>query len=159
VEFSKFWLSGPWRKLGRKQAERIWNQTVKTAQDLRDIERARDNYADDLAAHKWKAPQHGSTWFGNWRDYIDEEFEAREDDADMPLLDFLYKNKRKEDELRETAELVRKQLMHDREAWLKDKANHQHSFSCQFGKMCRFIGPTPEVPELEVILTKMKDDG
>jgi sarcosine oxidase delta subunit len=82
MTFSDFYPTGPWRKIGRKESERHWNASVKTEQDLVDIQRARDNYASDLASNRWKHAMHAKTWFNNWRDYLDEEFEARGDDKE-----------------------------------------------------------------------------
>lgn len=73
LEFEQFWLSGPWQKLGKKAAERHFNASVKTDEDRERIKRARDNYATDLKVNHWKPPQHGSTWFNNWKDFVDME--------------------------------------------------------------------------------------
>lgn len=86
-EFERFWASGPWRRLGKKQAERHWNSSVKTPQDLLDIQLARDNYRADLQMNRWKKPQHGSTWFNNWRDWVagEDRTELLVDEADPTI--------------------------------------------------------------------------
>lgn len=73
VDFNEFWKRGPWLKLGKKEAERHFRATVKTDSDINHICVARDRYAVHLALHPWKQPQHGKTWFNNWRDWVDYE--------------------------------------------------------------------------------------
>ena len=67
-DFEVFWLSGTWRKLGKKEAYRHFRKTVKTPDDLGRIEKARDNYAKDIQANP-RPLLHGSTWFNNWEDF------------------------------------------------------------------------------------------
>jgi hypothetical protein len=67
-QFETLWLSGAWRKLGKKEAYRHFRKTVKTPDDLKRIEKARDTYAKDLQANP-RQLLHGSTWFNNWEDF------------------------------------------------------------------------------------------
>ena len=66
--FDAFWLSGPWRKLGKKEAYKHFRKTVKTEEDFQRITLARDNYAKDLKENP-RQLLHGSTFFNNWEDY------------------------------------------------------------------------------------------
>ncbi len=75
-DFDSFWNSGSWLKLGKKAAARHFNASVKTREDWNNIQLARDRYKVDLAMNKWKRPQHGSTWFNGWRDWMDTEREV-----------------------------------------------------------------------------------
>lgn len=72
MDFEHFWTSGSWLRLGKKEAARHFKATVKNDKDWLAIQVARDRYTADLAINKWKRPQHGSTWFNNWRDWIVE---------------------------------------------------------------------------------------
>ena len=69
-DFEEIWLKYP-SKIKRKESERHFITTVKTEKDFDDINQALDNYKNHLAANDWKKPQNGSTWFNNWRDWID----------------------------------------------------------------------------------------
>lgn len=73
LTFDEFWLSGPWLKLGKKRAARLFMTSVKTDQDREHIETARDKYAAHLDMNSWKQPQHGATWFRNWEDWVEFE--------------------------------------------------------------------------------------
>jgi len=70
-DFEKFWLSGSWGKQGKKQAERHFKSSVKTQDDFSAIQKARENYSAHLKANTWKHPMNGSTWFNNWRDFVE----------------------------------------------------------------------------------------
>ena len=70
--FEAVWLKYP-SKVKRKESEKHFYSTVKTEKDFDTINRALDNYKNHLAANDWKKPQNGSTWFNNWRDWIDCE--------------------------------------------------------------------------------------
>lgn len=84
-DFDAFWLSGPWLKLGKKNAARHFRATVKTRDDFNRIQGARDKYIVHLACHHWKTPQHGSTWFNNWQDWVEyEEVRQKRLTADDP---------------------------------------------------------------------------
>lgn len=148
------------RHVSKRDAEKVWNALMSKSVAAETIyARLEDRLHGEWKGRKAKYIPYPATFLRS-EDW-DEEFEAREDDKEMPLLDFVFKNRQKEQkeqELRETAELVRKQMQRDRENWLLEKSFHQHSEKCQWGKVCRFIGPTPQVPDLETILAKMKDE-
>lgn len=67
--FETLWLKYP-NKDGKKDALRHFNASVKTEQDWADIQQALENY---LQSKKVKEGyiKNGSTWFNNWRDWID----------------------------------------------------------------------------------------
>lgn len=58
------------KKVGMKQAERHFNQTVKTEDDLVRIRSALENYLKSERVFKGFV-QNGSTWFNNWQDWVD----------------------------------------------------------------------------------------
>ena len=66
--FEEIWIKYP-NQVGKKEALRHFKVSVKTENDWKDINRALDNY---LKTEKFKKGfiQNGSTWFNNWRDYI-----------------------------------------------------------------------------------------
>ena len=68
-DFESVWVRYPSR-IGKKEALRHFNASVKTGQDYIDINKALDNY---VISDKVKRGfiQNGSTWFNNWRDYVD----------------------------------------------------------------------------------------
>lgn len=78
--FETVWSKYP-KKLGKTAAERHFLKTVFNDQDLADINKALDNF---LNSKQGKGdPQyipHGSTWFNNWRDWVDyKEIETDEE--------------------------------------------------------------------------------
>lgn len=68
--FEEAWDGYP-NKVGRKEAERHYKASVKNEKDRDDCLRARENYKTHLKIESWKKPQNGSTWFNNWRDWVD----------------------------------------------------------------------------------------
>lgn len=68
--FQEIWDKYPNRD-GRKEAERHFTASVKTDQDWTAINRALQKYLSNLRSEPWKKPKNGSTWFGNWKDWID----------------------------------------------------------------------------------------
>ena len=71
--FDAFWLSGPWRKVGKAEARMRFEASVKTDEDWADIQAARDAYALYCRENRWYTAQLGSVWFGRrkgWRDWI-----------------------------------------------------------------------------------------
>ena len=69
--FNKVWSRYP-RRLGRKEALRHYQATVKVEQDFLDINKALNNYlTTDNVVNKTKYVLHGSTWFNNWRDWVE----------------------------------------------------------------------------------------
>lgn len=69
--FEEIWSGYPERD-GRKKALLCFSSSVDTERDCKDIRSALRNYKDHLDAHEWKRPKLGSTWFNNWRDWIDK---------------------------------------------------------------------------------------
>jgi hypothetical protein len=67
--FEEIWKSYP-NKDGRKAAEKSFHASVKSETDYSDIKKALSNYlaSDRVIAGYIK---NGSTWFANWRDWID----------------------------------------------------------------------------------------
>jgi hypothetical protein len=72
AEFDRIWKRYP-VKDGRKEAERHFRATVHTEDDLRDIHHGLDNYLALLAKTPDRPAKNGSTWFNNWRDWVDYE--------------------------------------------------------------------------------------
>lgn len=71
MEFEKLWSAYP-RRLGRKAARRHFAATVTTQTDLAAITVALGKYLAHCATlSDAKFIQHGSTWFNNWRDWVD----------------------------------------------------------------------------------------
>lgn len=67
--FERLWQRYP-VKDGRKDAERHFSASVKTEQDLSDIDVALTNYLKHIGLNEWKRPKNGKTWFNNWRDWV-----------------------------------------------------------------------------------------
>lgn len=69
--FEVLWAKYP-RREGKKQAEKHFGASVKTHQDYLDIQNALANYVAQLEANRTelKYTKQGSTWFNNWRDYV-----------------------------------------------------------------------------------------
>lgn len=66
--FDELWKAYP-RKIGMKAAERHFMTSVKTEDDLANIKKALANYTKSETVVKGFI-QHGSTWFNNWQDWI-----------------------------------------------------------------------------------------
>jgi hypothetical protein len=71
--FETVWQKYP-RRIGKKAAERAFKATVATTKDFEDIQTALRNYVGSKAVREGYV-QHGSTWFNNWRDWIDYQEE------------------------------------------------------------------------------------
>jgi len=68
-DFEHLWNRYP-KKLGKKHAIRHFKATVKTLENLRDINKALDHYlASERVAKNFV--QNGSTWFNGWQDWVD----------------------------------------------------------------------------------------
>jgi uncharacterized protein YdaU (DUF1376 family) len=67
-KFEEVWNKYP-KKLGRKEAERHFNATVLTDQDFVNIHVALENYLKTKEVLGGFI-KHGSTWFNQWKDYI-----------------------------------------------------------------------------------------
>lgn len=68
-EFNALWNLYP-SKDGKKASEKHFNATVKNKEDLIEIQQALNNYLNHLKINSWKKPKNGSTWFNNWRDWV-----------------------------------------------------------------------------------------
>ena len=82
--FKKRWAKYP-NKDGRKEAFRHFKISVKTEEDVKDLDRALDNYIAhlNLKENSWKRPKNGSTWFNNWRDWVQWQEPLKPKEADM----------------------------------------------------------------------------
>lgn len=67
--FESVWSSYP-KRVGKKSAERHYLASVKTDTDRQDLEVALKNYLASERVSKGFI-QNGSTWFNQWRDWID----------------------------------------------------------------------------------------
>ncbi len=56
---------------GKKLALRAYLKSVRSGDDLKHIKMALSNYKAHLVEETWKRPKNGSTWFNNWRDWVD----------------------------------------------------------------------------------------
>jgi uncharacterized protein YdaU (DUF1376 family) len=70
--FEDLWGRYP-MKDGKRAAERHFGVSVKTPADLEAITAALDTYLYHLRRNVWKKPKNGSTWFNNWRDWVEWE--------------------------------------------------------------------------------------
>ena len=77
-DFEILWKQYP-LKAGKGAALKHFNISVKTAEDLINIDKALTNYKVHLNINDWKHPQNGSTWFNNWRDWIEWEEPVKDD--------------------------------------------------------------------------------
>lgn len=68
--FESLWSQYP-NKLGKKDALRHYKASVLSDQDQQDIETALQNYIKHTNTIDAKYIKHGSTWFNNWRDWVD----------------------------------------------------------------------------------------
>lgn len=76
-DFEKVWILYP-LKDGKKQARRFFDGSVQNEQDWKDIHTALTNYLAHVDSvrkngHPDRAYKNGSTWFNNWRDWLDFE--------------------------------------------------------------------------------------
>jgi uncharacterized protein YdaU (DUF1376 family) len=69
--FAEIWAKYP-KRVGRKAAEKYFIASVKTVEDENDIKKAIENYLNSKRVMNGYI-QNGSTWFNNWRDWIDFE--------------------------------------------------------------------------------------
>ncbi len=68
--FEERWKRYP-NKDGRKEALKHFLATVKTDEDLKNFDRALENYLGHLKIENWKQPKNGKTFFNNWGDWVD----------------------------------------------------------------------------------------
>jgi len=66
--FEDVWEKYP-KKDGREAAERYFNHSVKTEKDFKDFNTAMNNYLESDTVKRGFV-KNGSTFFNNWRDYI-----------------------------------------------------------------------------------------
>ena len=66
--FDKVWEKYP-SKIGKKNAERHFKATVKTDEDLKNIQIALENYLKCDRVKKGYI-QNGSTWFNDWQSWL-----------------------------------------------------------------------------------------
>lgn len=73
-DFEKVWNLYP-KKFGKKQSEKHFKASVKTEQDYNELTKAINNYNEQIKQNKTedKYIKHGSTFFNNWRDYVNIE--------------------------------------------------------------------------------------
>lgn len=71
-DFDSIWEQYP-KKDGKKEALRHFTATVKTEQDMIDIQTALDNYKKQVEGTDKKYIKNGSTWFNNWQDFIETD--------------------------------------------------------------------------------------
>ncbi len=74
-DFESIWNTYP-LKLGKKEAIKHFNASIVSEKDFEDIKKSLVNYQKYLKTpnsrtQKLPPAQHGSTWFNNWRDWID----------------------------------------------------------------------------------------
>lgn len=70
IFFEEIWKQYP-NKLGKAKAFKSFQATVTCEDDLQKIRQAFSRYHKHLAANPWKKPQHGSTWFNQWQEWVD----------------------------------------------------------------------------------------
>lgn len=66
--FDTLWEKYP-NKSGKVKAQKLFEASVKSEQDQKDVEIAIENYIKSRRVAKGFV-QNGSTWFGNWRDWL-----------------------------------------------------------------------------------------
>lgn len=69
LHFEYLWMVYP-KRVGKKEALRHFNASVKTEKDLSDIKLGLNNYMQSDTVKKGFI-QNGSTWFNNWRDWVE----------------------------------------------------------------------------------------
>ena len=79
--FEERWLKYP-VKDGKKAAKRYFLATVKSEEDLADFDKALENYLYHLKKESWKHPKNGSTFFNNWRDWLNVETKPKRFDEE-----------------------------------------------------------------------------
>jgi len=89
--FNKVWSRYP-RRLGRKEALRHYQATVKVEQDFLDINKALDNYlTTDNVVNKTKYILHGATWFNNWKDWVEYKDKAGRQEVEDEIVPYGYR--------------------------------------------------------------------
>jgi len=90
--FESLWLKYP-RRLGKKEALRHYRASVLTDKDRADIECALDCYlkTKNVLAGDMQFIKHGSTWFNNWRDFVNYEEPKTEKEKEDELRARMYR--------------------------------------------------------------------
>jgi len=156
TDFAAFWLSGSWRKIGRKQAESAYRRTVKTEADYQAICRSRDAYAVIAAKirqhHALKGTDgehyilHGSTWMNRWRDYVPEE----------ERTETLFDEKPETCGLEMRAVIIRGELLREALRFESEQNAHRPTEACKLSKSCRYCWASkPQVPSIAEIVEKL----
>jgi hypothetical protein len=86
--FEEIWAQYP-KRVGKKEALRHFNASVKTEQDWKDIQTALKNYLEYLKRKQETEEfiQYGSTWFNNWRDWVNYKKPINREEADEGRFD------------------------------------------------------------------------
>jgi RNAse (barnase) inhibitor barstar len=100
-DFEFLWNSYP-RKLGKKESIKHLQANIKTEKDFEDCKNAINNYKQELIKNKTeeKYIKHGSTFFNNWKDYI--EIQTNPVNNLETLIDLTYPN------IKETIKIIEK---------------------------------------------------
>lgn len=93
LDFEAVWIRYPVR-LGKREAETIFTQTVKTEEDYTNINKAMDNLLKSRLCTQGdpKFIPHGSKWFKNWQDWINYKDKELNDDVPESLR-HIFRNK------------------------------------------------------------------
>lgn len=80
IDFDHIWKSGPWRKLGKPEAEKRFKAHVKTGKDMDQLQAAIDAYSQFCRENSWYTPMHGSVFFGSqkgWKNWVPDSPEPK----------------------------------------------------------------------------------
>jgi len=88
--FSEVWSKYP-NRVGRKEAERHFFASVKTKQDLANINKALDNYLKTKKVAQGFI-KNGSTWFNNWQDYTNYQEPKTKEEQDGEATKSFFRN-------------------------------------------------------------------
>lgn len=89
--FESLWKEYP-KAVGRKEAFRHFRASVITDKDKEDIKKALENYKKSAAVAKGYI-QNGSTWFNNWRDYINYQEPKTEKEIENDRTSKIFRDK------------------------------------------------------------------
>lgn len=88
-DFESVWSLYP-SKVGKKQAKRHFEATVKTDDDLTALQTALKNYKESKRVRAGYV-QNGGTWFNNWQDWVESPDKEVADDVPESLRPFIKK--------------------------------------------------------------------
>jgi len=146
VTFVEFWSAYP-RRVSKHAAFRAWTAAVKKTEP-ESILHALEESKREWAGRELKFIPYPATWL-RATDF-DDEFEAQEDDKEMPTLF-------KDEELRTRAQLLLIHLQRELDYWLRERAEHRHTTLCRFGELCKYSdSKRPRVPDLDAIMAHMR---